>query len=293
MKDDLRVLSGVDSVASRIRKPFPWETLFITLGLIFLAFLFVLPLYWMLVSSVRPQSEIFAHGFDLTPSSVTFENYKRLFTEIPFERWYRNTVVQSLSFAGVSVIACTMGGFALAKYKFPFRNVIFISILTAQMIPFHLLIVSLFVMIIDLGLIDSLWGAILPLAAHPIGIFFMRQYLVSLDDELLNAARVDGANELQVFYSIVLPHVRPAIATLLILFTLEYWNNLLWPLIVFRNGEHFPLSVGISTLVSTYRAQYDLVMAASVLTTLPIVILFFLLRRQFMEGIAATGTGMK
>lgn len=295
MRTDLRIFQSVSSSSTdkHPRKPFPWPRIWVTLGFIFLTLLFFLPLYWMIVSSVRPQSEIFAHGFDLTPSSVTFENYRRLFSELPFQQWYINTLVQSLSFAVLSVAVCMMGGFALAKYKFPFRNFTFISILTMQMIPFHLLIVSLFVMVVRLDLVDTLWGAILPLAAHPIGIFFMRQYLLSLDDELLNAARVDGANELQVFYSIVLPHARPATATLLILFTLEYWNNLLWPIIVFRNADNFPLAVGISTLVSTYRSQYDLVMAASVLTTLPIIILFFFFRRQFMAGIAISGTGIK
>jgi ABC-type glycerol-3-phosphate transport system permease component len=117
--------------------------------------------------------------------------------------------------------------------------------------------------------------------------------MLSIDDEMLSAARVDGANEYQVFFAIVLPNIRPAIATLFILFSLEYWNNLLWPLIVFRQAENMPLAVGIARLVNQYQAQYDLVMAGSTLATLPIVFLFLFLRRQVMQGLAATGTGMK
>ena len=170
---------------------------------------------------------------------------------------------------------------------------LFMLILVSQMIPFHLLIVSLFLMIIQLGLVENYFGAIIPIAASPIGIFFVRQYMLSIDDEMLNAARVDGANEYQIFWSVVLPNARPAIATLFILFSLDYWNNLLWPLIVFRQAENMPLAVGITRLINQYRQSYDLVMAGSTLATIPIIILFLFLRRQVMEGLAATGTGMK
>ncbi len=267
----------------------------ITLAVIFLilAFVYVLPLYLMVLSSTRPQGYIFTEATNLLPSYFTLDNYSRLFSQFPFGRWFLNSLAQSGGYALLTVTLCTMGGFALAKYRFRFRNLLFVLILVSQMLPFHLLIVSLFIMIINLGLVETYLGAILPLAAHPIGIFFMRQYMLSLEDELLDAARVDGANEYQLFFRIVLPNIRPAIATLLILFALEYWNNLLWPLIVFRTREYMPLAVGLASLVSQYRPSFDLVMAGSTLATLPIVLLFVFFRRQFMEGIAATGTGMK
>jgi ABC-type glycerol-3-phosphate transport system permease component len=264
-----------------------------TVFFLILAFLFLIPLYWMGLSSLRPNERIFTSGTNPFPQEAYFDNYTRLFDETPYQTWFKNSVIQSLGYSIVTVSVCTAGGFALAKYRFPFRNVIFILILFAQMVPFHLLLVSLFVMIIDLNLVDTLKGAILPLAAHPIGIFFMRQYMLSLEDDMLDAARVDGASEYGLFLRVVLPNVRPAIATLLILFALEYWNNLLWPLIVFRTPENMPLAVGLSTLVNQYFSAFDLVMAGSVLATLPIVILFLFLRRQFMEGFAATGTGIK
>jgi len=268
-------------------------TAVITAFFVVLAFLFLIPLYWMTISSLRPQAEIFSAGTKLLPSTATLDNYRRLLSDVPYPRWFMNSLLQSTGYAVVTVIICTMGGFALSKYRFRLRNPIFILILLSQMIPFHLLIVSLFLLIIELGLVESYLGAILPLAAHPIGIFFMRQYMLSLEDEMLDAARVDGANEYRMFFSVVLPNVKPALSTLFILFALEYWNNLLWPLIVFRQPQNMPLTVGIASLVNQYRVQYDLVMAGSTLATLPFIVLFFFLRRQFTEGFAAYGTGIE
>ncbi len=267
----------------------------ITILVIFLilAFLFLIPLYWMVLSSVRPLGLIFTSGTNMLPTVTTLDNYSRLFSSVPYLNWFANSVVQSLGFSIASVTICAMGGFALAKYRFRGRNTLLILILLSQMIPFYLLIIPLFVMIVKMGLVDTLVGAILPLAAHPIGIFFMRQYMLSIEDELLDAARVDGASEYRLFFSIVVPISRPAIATLLVLFALEYWNNLLWPLIVFRSPERMPLAVGLSTLVTQYYPSYDLVMAGSTLATVPIIILFLFLRRQFMEGFGALGTGIK
>lgn len=265
----------------------------LTLFFILLTIGFIFPLYWMVVSSLRPEGRIFVDAFDLLPSALSLDSYRTLFEEEPFGRWMLNSVLQTGGFAITALFLCTTGGYALAKFKFRGRNLLFMLILVSQMIPFHLLIVSLFLMIIQLGLVENYFGAIIPIAASPIGIFFVRQYMLSIDDEMLNAARVDGANEYQIFWSVVLPNARPAIATLFILFSLDYWNNLLWPLIVFRQAENMPLAVGITRLINQYRQSYDLVMAGSTLATIPIIILFLFLRRQVMEGLAATGTGMK
>lgn len=275
------------------RPRFSASKILMTLLFVLLAFIFVFPLYWMVISSLRPDGRVFVDAFQLFPSELSLESYNTLFAEEPYGRWFLNSIVQTGGFAITAVFLCTTGGYALAKFRFRFRNLLFVLILVSQMIPFHLLIVSLFLMIIQLGLVETYWGAIIPIAASPIGLFFFRQYMLSIDDEMLNAARVDGASEYQIFWSVVLPNARPAIATLFILFSLEYWNNLLWPLIVFRQAENMPLAVGIARLVNQYRTSYDLVMAGSTLATLPIVILFLFLRRQVMEGLAATGTGMK
>ena len=192
-----------------------------------------------------------------------------------------------------TVAACAMAGYGLAKFRFRGRNVIFWTILASQMLPFQLLIVPLFIEIVRLHLVESYVAAVVPLAAHPIGLFFMRQYLLNFSDDLLAAGRVDGASEYRLFWSVVLPNIRPALATLFILFALDYWNNLLWPLIVFRNPNNMPIAVGLAGLVNQYKISYDLLLAGSALATLPIIGLFFVFRRQFMAGTSVTGTGVQ
>jgi ABC-type glycerol-3-phosphate transport system permease component len=270
-----------------------WNKLVILLLFLVLAVIFLVPIYWMVVNSFRPQGELFADTTNLSLVGLTIDNYVRLFQEQPFARWFFNSVTQSFGFAALTVALCTTAGYALAKYRFRGNNLVFFGILVSQMIPFHLLIVSLFVLIIQLGLKESYWGAIVPLAASPIGLFFMRVYCMSINDEMIDSARVDGANEYRIFWSIALPNLRPGLATLFILFALEYWNNLLWPLIVFLDKNNMPLAVGLAGMVNSYRLQYDLLLAGSALATVPIIGLFFLLRRQFMEGASFTGTGVQ
>jgi ABC-type glycerol-3-phosphate transport system permease component len=270
-----------------------WSKLVILLLFLVLAVVFLVPIYWMVVNSFRPRGELFTDLTNLSPTGLTLDNYVRLFEQEPYVAWFINSVTQSLGFAALTVVLCTMAGYALAKYRFRGNNVIFFGVLVSQMIPFNLLIVSLFFIIIQLGLKESYWGAIIPLAASPIGLFFMRVYCMSINDEMMDSARVDGANEYRIFWSIALPNLRPGLATMFILFALEYWNNLLWPLIVFLKKENMPLAVGLAGMVNNYRLQYDLVLAGSVLATIPIIILFFLMRRQFMEGASFTGTGVQ
>lgn len=270
-----------------------WSKLVILLVFLVFAAVFLIPIYWMVVNSFRPQGELFTDLTNLSPRGLTLDNYVRLFEQEPFARWIFNSITQSFGFAALTVAVCTMAGYALAKYRFRGNNVIFFGILVSQMIPFHLLIVSLFVLIIQLGLKETYWGAVIPLAASPVGLFFMRVYSASISDEMIDSARVDGASEYRIFWSVALPNLKPGLATLFILFALEYWNNLLWPLIVFLDKNNMPLAVGLAGMVNNYRLQYDLVLAGSVLATLPIIVLFFILRRQFMEGASFTGTGVQ
>jgi ABC-type glycerol-3-phosphate transport system permease component len=188
-----------------------------------------------------------------------------------------------------------MAAYPLSRLRFPFRNTIFVTVLVTYLLPFHLLLIPLFILMINLGLIDTHLGVILPLWAHPFGLFFMRQYMLSIPQELLDAARVDGASEYGVFFRVIVPLVKPALATLAILFSLEAWNDLLWPLIVMRSPENFPLPLGIGSLLggASFRPQWHLIMTASLLATLPIVVVFVILRKSFIGGFARLGTGGK
>lgn len=262
--------------------------LFIGLGIAFL-----IPFYWMVVSSLRSPERIFADSRILFPTEATLVSYRNLFSEIAYGSWYLNSVIIAFGFATVAVTLCTLAAYSLARFEFPFRNTIFFSILASQMLPFHLLLIPLFMMMVKFKMIDTYIGVILPLAAHPFGLFYMRQYMLSLSPEILDAARVDGASEYQVFLQVVLPLVRPAIGTLFILFSLEGWNDLLWPLIVLRSDTKFTLAVGISGLVGLYRERWDLVMAGAFLATFPIIILFLFMQKQFISGISALGSGIE
>jgi ABC-type glycerol-3-phosphate transport system permease component len=254
---------------------------------------FLVPFYWLLISSLRQPERIFADAGQFLPSSLTLQNFETVFNETPVVTWFMNSVILAAGSAIGSLIVVTMAAYALARIKFPFRNTIFVGILASQMLPFHLLLIPLFLLMIQFGLIDTHLGVIVPMLAHPFGLFYMRQYMLGLPQDVFDAAKVDGASDYRIFFGVVVPMVKPAMATLAIIFSLEQWNDLLWPLIVMRSEENFPLAVGITTLVGLYRPRWDLVIAVAVIAVIPIMILFFLLRKQFINGLGQLGTGAK
>lgn len=257
------------------------------------AALFMLPFYWLVVSALRPANRIFADAGRLIPYSVTLENFRTMLDDAPVFTWFTNSVVLAAGSTIGALIVVTMAAYPLARMRFPGRNVIFVGVLASQMLPFHLLLIPLFLLLVDFNLIDTHLGVIVPLLAHPFGLFFMRQYMLGLPQDLFDAARVDGASEFQIFRRVVVPMVKPALATLAILFSLESWNDLLWPLIVMRTEANYPLSVGITSLVGLYRQRWDLVMTVSVLSVAPIAILFLKMRNTFINGLGQMGTGAK
>jgi ABC-type glycerol-3-phosphate transport system permease component len=254
---------------------------------------FLVPFYWLIISALRPANRIFADAGDFFPSAITLQNFATLFREAPIVAWFTNSVILAVGSTLGSMIVVTMAAYPLARIRFPFRNAIFVGILATQMLPFHLLLIPLFLLMINLSLIDTHVGVILPLLAHPFGLFYMRQYMLGLPQEVLDAARVDGASEYAVFFRVVLPMVRPALATLAILFSLESWNDLLWPLIVMRTEDNYPLTVGIQSQLGLYRPRWDLIMTASIVAVLPVVLLFLRMRRAFIGGLGQLGTGGK
>lgn len=257
------------------------------------ALVFLVPFYWLLISALRPANRIFADAGNFLPAAVTLENFRGLFQETGIVAWFTNSVILAAGSTIGSLIVVTMAAYALAKIRFPFRNTIFVGILASQMLPFHLLLIPLFILMINFSLIDTHLGVIVPMLAHPFGLFYMRQYMLGLPQEVFDAARVDGASEYRIFLQVVVPMVKPAMATLAIIFSLEQWNDLLWPLIVMRSEENFPLAVGITSLIGLYRPRWDLVMTAAVIAVVPIMVLFFLMRKQFINGLGQLGTGTK
>lgn len=251
------------------------------------ALVILFPFYWMFASSFKPLSLIFATPIALLPDPFTLEAYRKLLLDTPFPRWYLNSIVITASFTALAIVLSSIAGFGFGKYKFRFRTPLFLVVLLSMMIPVHSIMIPLFVVLIELGGIDSYWGVVLPFAANPFGIFFVRQYLRSVPDELMQAARIDGCSEFSLFRKVIFPLLTPVVGVMTIYFAIVSWNWFVWPLVVLRSTRLFPITVGLSTFITQYRIRYDEVMAGSVLSTIPLIVLFLLMQEKFVSGLTA------
>jgi ABC-type glycerol-3-phosphate transport system permease component len=254
--------------------------------LIAISFFMVFPFVWMLVSSLKPFAEIFA-GDSFLPRQPTLDNYARLFEQGGALLKIWNSFFIATVYTVAAVLLCALGGYAFAKFRFPGRRALFALMLATITIPFAVVMIPLFIMMRNVfDWIDTPWPLIVPTAANAFGIFFMRQYLLALPDEMLDAARVDGASEGQIFTRIVLPTSIPGLVSLAIIFFMARWNDFLWPLAVLRSDEvrTVPLML-ISLQGPPGRTAYDLLMAGSVVSVVPMLILFLLLQRHLVAGV--------
>ena len=253
-------------------------------------FLVVVPFIWMVVSSFKPEGEVRAVPPTWWPETVTMENYDRLFTQLDFPTYFVNSAIVALAVTAGNLLFCSMLGYALAKLDFPGKRLMFLVVLGTLMVPFVVTFVPLFVLTTKMGLSNSLIGMILPFLAAPFGVFLMRQYISSLPDELIQAARIDGAGELRIFASVIMPLCGPALATLGIFSFLGSWNNFLWPLVVAQTEDKYTLPVALALYaVGQNATQYGLLLAGSVVVVLPVLAVFLLLQRHITQGVAMTG----
>ncbi|MFF3494706.1 carbohydrate ABC transporter permease [Streptomyces sp. NPDC002795] len=256
--------------------------------LISLLLVFALPLLWALSSSFKSRGDIFGYPPDLLPSPGTLANYRGLLAAHPFWSWLLTSTVV----AGISTIAavllCALAGFAFAKYRFRGKNVLFNIMFSSLAVPFAVIVVPLFVMIAKAHLTTPYFALVVPWVAPAFGIFMMRQFTEqSIPDALLDAARVDGCTEFGLFRRIVLPLLRPALGALGVWSFLNSYNSLIWPLVVVSDPGDYTLPLGIQALFGATNRQYDLVLAGSILAAIPSLLVFFLLRKQLLEGLAA------
>ena len=253
-------------------------------------FLVVIPFLWMVISSFKPEAEVRAVPPTWWPETVTTENYRQLFTKLDFPRYFLNSAIVAVAVAVGNMVFCSMLGYALAKLDFPGKRLVFAVVLGTLMVPGVVTFVPLFVLTTNIGLTNTLPGMILPFLAGPFGVFLMRQFVMSLPDELIQAARVDGAGELRIFFSIILPLCGPAVATLGVLTFLTSWNNFLWPLVVATSEDKYTLPVALALYaVGQNATKYGLLLAGSVVVVLPVLAVFLMLQRHIMQGIASTG----
>jgi multiple sugar transport system permease protein len=260
----------------------------LTLGLLLVAGPFV----WMLLGSFKSEGELRRDPPTWLPENPTLENYRELFARLDFPLYFFNSTLVALTVTVGNLIVCSMLGYALAKMDFPGKRLLFLLVLGMLMVPGMALFVPQFVLISNLGMVNTYLGLILPslAIAGPFGVFLMRQYIMGLPDELIDAARVDGAGEFRIFAQIIAPLTKPALATLGILTFLGSWNNFLWPLVVAQTEDKYTLPVALALYsVGQNRTDYGLLMAGAVVVVIPVLVVFIVLQRHFVQGIAATG----
>ena len=259
------------------------------LVLIPLAIVMLIPMIWMIITSFETLNETRHFPPILIPSSIQWQNYTDVLQQAPFARWFMNTLIVTVVVVAGNLLFCSLAGYAFARIKFFGRDVVFILVLATLMIPFQVIIIPTFIIVRKLGLIDTLGALIVPNLAGAFGIFLLRQFFRSLPIELEEAARIDGASRLGVLFKIVLPLSGPVLATVAVITFLWTWNDFLWPLVTLYSPNNMTLQLGLTTFQGAHSTNTHLLMAANVMSILPVLALFVFAQRFFIRGIATSG----
>lgn len=263
----------------------------LTAGLTAVAILVVFPLYWMVVSALTPGGQSQSSDFYLWPDAPTLGNFTEVFATQPVWRWLGNSFLVATVGTALSVCVSLGAGYALAKYRFRGRGLLYAVFLVTIMIPIQVTLVPAFLVVARLGLVDSPWAVILPTLFDVVGIFIARQFMLGVPDALIEAARLDGAGELRTFFRVVLPSCGPLVGVLVILGFMNRWNDFLWPLVVLQGNESLTVPVGLSTLTSNpaFASPWGAVMAVATVAVVPLLVVFLVFQKTFVQGIASTG----
>jgi multiple sugar transport system permease protein len=262
----------------------PWHLVLIPLAVVMLV-----PMVWMLVTSLETLNQTRHFPPVLIPHPIQPGNYAQVLSQAPFARWFANTLIVTVVTVAGNLLLCSLAGYAFARIKFFGREVVFVLVLVTVMIPFQVVMIPAFIIVKHLGLINTLGGLIVPNLAQAFGIFLFRQFFRTLPVELEEAARIDGASRLGVLFKIVLPLSGPALATVAVITFLWTWNDFLWPLITIYSPNNMTLQLGLTTFTGAHQTATNLLMAANVMSVVPVLLLFFLAQRWFIRGIANTG----
>ena len=252
-----------------------------------LALMTLFPLLWMLSIAFKPAAESFSSS--LIPNSPTFDNFIYVLTGVPFIRYMINSFVISATVTIVALFFHTMAGYALARLRFPGREIIFLSIFSTFLVSLPVVIVPLFIIVRAMGMLNSYAGLIIPAIFNAFGIFLLRQYYLSMPKEIEEAARIDGAGYWRIYWNIILPLSRPIMSALAILFFLANWNSFLWPLTIASDPDLWVVQVGIANFKSQYAASWNYMMAASTIVAIPTLVLFVIFQRQIMDSLKTSG----
>jgi multiple sugar transport system permease protein len=252
--------------------------------------LMVGPFLWMVLGSIKPEADFLRSPPTFLPSTFTTGNFGRLFDQLDFPRYFFNSSVIAFVVTIGNLIFCPMLGYALAKLRWRGKGLIMGVVLATLMVPAGVTLIPNFILMSNLGLVNSYPGLILPFLAGPFGVFLMRQFMLGVPNELLEAARIDGANEFRIFWTVVMPLATPVLATLGILTFLGNWNSFIYPLVMAQEPNMYTLPVALATFATgQYQADHGMLMAGSVILVVPVLIVFILFQRWITEGIATTG----
>jgi multiple sugar transport system permease protein len=259
--------------------------------LLFVALLFLAPAFWMFSSSLKPDYEIFATPPTLWPVNPRWANYREALTSLPFGRFAINTLIIALSSILGHLLSCSVVAYGFARLRAPGKDFFFVLLLSTLMLPYPVTMVPLFIIFSKLGLVNNFVPLILPtFFGNAFYIFLLRQSFKQIPPELEDAAKMDGANTLQILINVILPLSRPALATVAIFTFQAAWNDFLAPLIFLHDQSHYTLQLGLSLFRGAYNVQWAYLMASSLVVTLPVIVLFFIAQRSFIEGVGFTGT---
>ncbi|KQS14650.1 sugar ABC transporter permease [Curtobacterium sp. Leaf183] len=256
---------------------------------IVVAVVVIAPLYWMVVVAFSPRSELLGGAVRFFPRTLTLDNLDRVFSSFPVVEWLGNSTAIALSVAILTTAISLLAGYAFAQLRFRGSTVLFFIALATLAVPVQVIIVSLFRIVTGMHLYGTYWAVILPSAASAFGVFLARQFLLGIPKELIEAARIDGAGHVAVFFRIVLPMARPLVAVLFFMSLLQAWNDFAWPLIALRENRLFTLPIGLLYLQGQFNSDYGATMAFALLDVVPIVVVFLLFQRWFVQGFARSG----
>ncbi len=260
--------------------------------LLVICLIYLAPFFFMLITSFKPGQEMLSEGltFKMNFDEMTLNNYKLIFLEDDrYLSWYKNSFIITILQTALSLFLSSLVGYGLAVYNFRLRNILFFLVLLVMMVPLQILLLPLYRLMIEINLMDTYLGVILPFAVSPFAVFFFRQFIIGIPRDLIEAARIDGCGEFKIYFKIIVPLMKPAFGAMTILMALNSWNAFVWPLIVLRSADKLTLPIGLMSLLTPYGNSYDMIMPGAVASVIPVAILFLINQKAFIEGLTAGG----
>ena len=285
-------LTTQGGAATRVRRVSPAErvsTIARLVTAVVVGLVMMFPLYWMITIAFSPSADVVSRELHIWPSEWTLENFRTIFGNFPTVTWFGNSVVVTAIITALTVSVNLLAGYAFAKLDFRGKGFVFLLVLSTMMVPVQVLMVAQFRLVTQLGIYGTFWAVIFPSAASAFGIFLARQFIIAIPDELLEAAKMDGAGTIRIFLQIILPLCKPLIAVLVLLTVMYQWNDFAWPLIALKDAELFTLPIGLLYLQGQYGADYGAIMALALLSITPIIIMFLAFQKYFVQGLARSG----